>query len=39
MTSKENALNWFEIPAKDIKRAKKFYETVFGIKMQEMEMM
>ncbi len=39
MTSKENALNWFEIPAKDIKRAKKFYETVFGIKMQETEMM
>ena len=39
MTSKENSLNWFEISVKDIKRAKKFYETIFGIKMQEMEMM
>lgn len=39
MTSEENSLNWFEIPAKDIKRAKKFYETIFGIKMQEMDMM
>lgn len=38
MTSSENSLNWFEIPAKDIKRAKKFYEKVFGIKMQEIEM-
>lgn len=38
MTTKENSLNWFEISAKDIKRAKKFYETVFGIKMNEMEM-
>ncbi len=39
MTSKENSLNWFEIAVKDIKRAKKFYQTVFGIKMDEMEMM
>ena len=39
MTSKENSLNWFEISVKDIKRAKKFYETICGIKMQEMEMM
>jgi predicted enzyme related to lactoylglutathione lyase len=39
MTSKENALNWFEISVKDLKRAKKFYETIFGIKMEEMEMM
>ena len=39
MTSKENSLNWFEISVKDIKRAKKFYETIFGIKMPEMEMM
>lgn len=39
MTSKENSLNWFEIPAKDIKRAKKFYEKIFGIKMMQMEMM
>lgn len=38
MNVKTNALNWFEIPARDIKRAKKFYETIFGIKMDEMEM-
>lgn len=28
-----NALNWFEIPAADISRAKTFYETIFGISM------
>lgn len=39
MTSKENALNWFEISVSDIKRATKFYETVFGIKMEQQEMM
>ena len=39
MTAKENSLNWFEIPATDIARAKKFYETIFGIKMDEQEMM
>ncbi|HMC97327.1 MAG TPA: VOC family protein [Flavobacteriales bacterium] len=38
MNSNTNSLNWFEIPATDIKRAKKFYETVFGIKMELMEM-
>jgi predicted enzyme related to lactoylglutathione lyase len=39
MTTKENSLNWFEISVKDIKRAKKFYETIFGIKMEEQSMM
>ncbi|MBC7861614.1 MAG: VOC family protein [Bacteroidia bacterium] len=39
MTNKENSLNWFEIPAADIKRASKFYETVFGIEMPQQEMM
>ena len=39
MTSKENALNWFEISVSDMNRAKKFYESVFDIKMQEQEMM
>mgnify|MGYP003413283687 CR=1 FL=1 len=39
MTAKDNALNWFEISVQDIKRAKKFYESVFSIKMQEMDMM
>lgn len=39
MTANENALNWFEISVTDISRAKKFYETIFGIEMEEMEMM
>ena len=38
MSSETNALNWFEIPANDISRAKKFYESIFEIKMDEMEM-
>ena len=33
MTTKENALNWFEISVSDINRAKKFYETILGIEM------
>jgi predicted enzyme related to lactoylglutathione lyase len=28
-----NAINWFEIPAKNFDRAKKFYETVLNINM------
>jgi len=40
MEKTANALNWFEIPAKDITRAKKFYESVFNVKMEDMpEMM
>jgi uncharacterized protein len=39
MTAKDNSLNWFEISVSDIKRAKKFYEKVFGIHMDEQEMM
>ena len=39
MTSQTNALNWFEISVSDIKRAVKFYETVFGIEMPVQEMM
>lgn len=39
MTTEENSLNWFEIPVKDMARAKKFYETIFGIKMEEANMM
>ena len=29
-----NAVNWFEIPAADFDRAKTFYETVLGAKIQ-----
>jgi predicted enzyme related to lactoylglutathione lyase len=39
MDSSTNALNWFEISVSDIARAKKFYEEVFSIKMDESEMM
>lgn len=38
MSFATNALNWFEIPVTDISRAKKFYESIFEIKMEEMEM-
>lgn len=38
MSAQTNALNWFEIPAIDIARAKAFYEQIFDIKMEEMEM-
>ena len=31
-----NAINWFEIPATDFTRAKKFYETVLDTKIMEM---
>lgn len=39
MKATENSLNWFEISVLDINRAKKFYETVFSIDMQDQEMM
>lgn len=38
MSASTNAINWFEIPAKDLDRAQKFYEAVFAIEMQPMEM-
>ena len=31
-----NAINWFEIPAKDVKRAQKFYEQIFEFDMQSL---
>ena len=36
MDTTTNALKWFEIPAVDIDRAQKFYETIFGIAMNPM---
>ena len=33
MADKKNPVNWFEIPVKDLKRAIRFYETVFGVKL------
>jgi predicted enzyme related to lactoylglutathione lyase len=38
MSAETNALNWFEIAVNDISRAKIFYETIFEMKMEEMEM-
>lgn len=31
-------ISWFEIPVKDLKRAKSFYEEVFQFKMHEMQL-
>ncbi len=38
MTNETNSLNWFEIPAVDVDRSQKFYETIFDMKMDPMEM-
>lgn len=38
MDATTNALNWFEIPALDIERSKKFYETIFDIQMESFSM-
>lgn len=34
----KNAINWFEIPTTDLDRATKFYETIFGFKLQVWDM-
>lgn len=34
----KNAISWFEIPTTDINRAQKFYEAVFEIKMQPLDL-
>ncbi len=39
MTAQENAINWFDISVSDISRAKKFYETIFDIIMDQNNMM
>lgn len=38
MDNSTNALNWFEIAVTDLDRAQKFYEAVFGIRMDAMDM-
>ncbi len=38
MDNTTNALNWFEIATHDLGRAQKFYEQVFGITMEPMDM-
>jgi len=34
----KNAVSWVEIPATDLNRAQKFYETIFGIHMIVMDL-
>ncbi|MCG8573509.1 MAG: VOC family protein [Flavobacteriales bacterium] len=38
MNAQSNNINWFEIPADNIERAKTFYETIFEIEMAQQEM-
>jgi hypothetical protein len=38
MDASVNILNWFEVSVSDIARAKEFYETIFSIQMEGMEM-
>ncbi len=38
MDGTTNSLNWFEIPATDIDRSRKFYETIFDLEMITHEM-
>jgi predicted enzyme related to lactoylglutathione lyase len=38
MKKLNNAVSWFEIPATDLNRARKFYETIFGIELTEITM-
>ncbi len=33
----KNAISWFEIPATDLDRATRFYETIFGIKLNVLD--
>ena len=38
MDQNTNSLNWFEIPANNIERSKKFYATIFDIQLFDMAM-
>ena len=33
----KNAISWFELPATDLDRAQKFYETIFGFSLIPMD--
>ncbi len=39
MNANVNAINWFEISVTDINRASKFYETIFEVKLEHVDMM
>lgn len=34
----KNAISWFEIPATDLDRATQFYETIFGVSLNAVDM-
>jgi uncharacterized protein len=34
----KNAISWFEIPATDLGRATKFYETIFGVTLNPLDL-
>lgn len=34
----KNAISWFEIPATDLDRAQKFYETIFDMRLQPLDL-
>ncbi len=34
----QNAISWFEIPATDLDRATRFYETIFGVTLAVLDM-
>ncbi|MFN2458564.1 MAG: VOC family protein [Chitinophagaceae bacterium] len=34
----KNAISWFEIPATDLERAQKFYETIFDISLTPIDL-
>lgn len=39
MDGSVNIINWFEVSVSDMARAKKFYETIFSIKLEQMDTM
>jgi predicted enzyme related to lactoylglutathione lyase len=39
MDSNANVINWFEVSVSDMARAKKFYQSVFSLQMNETEPM
>ena len=34
----QNAISWFEIPATDLDRATKFYEAIFAVKLNPLDL-
>ncbi len=38
MPTEHNPVGWFEIPVKDLARAKAFYEHIFGVQLEEHQM-